>query len=295
MSVFWGLNAVGSKVLYRPDGAHFDAIGLFVARSAWTLPIFLVMMVTARPRGGIAREDWWKIAVLGVCFGPGTTGVFALGAQHTSGAHVVMLFSLAPAVTAVISVFALGERMTLARGAAFAFGIAGAALLTFGHASGGSHPYGDALILVMVLSFSILTVIVRSIGREKRYAPLFLTGTYGTLGTLILVVFGIAIGRGSAIMQPLTPHLDTLLWFFGLMVLGLSIIAQVAQVFVLRRLGATAFSVVSSYASLLVGIAGAVLILHETLTPIVLIAGSSLAIALGLAVLPDRPNRERAR
>ena len=42
-SVFWAGNGIGSKILFRPDGAHFDAVGLFTARAAWSLPIFLAM------------------------------------------------------------------------------------------------------------------------------------------------------------------------------------------------------------------------------------------------------------
>jgi len=43
-ALFFGLNAVASKLLFSPAApAHFDAVSLFVARGFWSLPLFLVL------------------------------------------------------------------------------------------------------------------------------------------------------------------------------------------------------------------------------------------------------------
>ncbi len=49
-AVFWGGNAIASKILYLPENAHFDAPGLFVARAAWSLPVFALIALLAQPK-----------------------------------------------------------------------------------------------------------------------------------------------------------------------------------------------------------------------------------------------------
>src|ERR1700733_2031069 len=68
-AVFWGGNAIASKILYRPD-AGFDAPALFVARAAWSLPLFLLMAILARPKCVPARAEWLLLAGTGVAVGP---------------------------------------------------------------------------------------------------------------------------------------------------------------------------------------------------------------------------------
>ncbi|MFN2461076.1 MAG: EamA family transporter [Candidatus Velthaea sp.] len=159
-------------------------------------------------------------------------------------------------------------------------------MLTFTRSSTGAHPAGDALMLVFLVSFAFFTILLRTMNRDGRYHPLFITGVYGTLGTALLVAIGALFGRLSAVRQPLDGSPDNVIWFFAVIVLGLSLGAQIAQVYALRSLAAGTFSVVVSYGSLLVGIAGAILIVGERLTPLGIVAGLLLAVALGLAVAP---------
>ena len=282
VAAFWGLNATASKFLYNPAGLGMDGIGLFVARSAWTLPVFLALALRNRPKTPLPTNDWWRLAALGVMFGPLQTGVFALGTQHTSAAHVVMLFSLSPPVTAVLGAFLLRESISPVRILALGVGVAGALLLMLTRSASGSHLTGDALILVMVVSFSFTAVLMR--GFAAKYSPLFITGVYGTFGTLLLVVVGASMGRLGAITQPLVADPRTFFWFFGIMVLGLSLVAQIAQTFALRVVSASTFSVVTSYASLFVGVASSIVIVHEQVGPTGIAAGALLAGALGLAL-----------
>jgi drug/metabolite transporter (DMT)-like permease len=284
-AVFWGGNAIASKILYQPAGAHFDAPGLFVARAAWSLPLFFLMAVLARPKQPPSRADWWLLTGTGIAFGPGACGFLALAAQYTSGAHVVLLMSLTPPVTAVIAALALRERIDVIRIAALAIGIAGAVLLTVTRSATGSTVFGDMLELVQVASYALMFVLTRALG--KRFSPFFVSGTYGTIGMGALVLFGLASGRlGSSIVQTLVPSSTILWWFFGEIVIGLSIYGQTAQAFALRYLPAGTTSLISSYGTLIVGVIGAILLLHEQIAPIGYAAGALLTVALALAFVP---------
>jgi drug/metabolite transporter (DMT)-like permease len=286
-AVFWGGNAIASKILYEPQGAHFDAPGLFVARAAWSLPLFLLMAILARPKTPPSRTEWLLLTGIGIAFGPGACGFLALAAQYTSGAHVVLLMSLSPPVTAVIAAVALRERVDAIRLAALCMGIAGAVLLTITRSATGSTVFGDLLELVQVASYSTMFVLTRALG--TRFSPLFVSGTYGTIGMGLLALFGLASGRlEPSIAQTLVPNAGTLWWFFGEIVIGLSIYGQFAQAFALRYLPAGTTSIISAYGTLAVGVIGAIGLLHETIAPSGYIAGALLAVALALALVPVR-------
>ena len=286
-AVFWGGNAIASKILYLPENAHFDAPGLFVARAAWSLPVFALIALLARPKTPPSRRDWLVLAGIGVCFGPGACGFLALAAQYTSGAHVVLLMSLAPSVTAVLAAVTLRERLDLLRIAALVVGIAGAVLLTLTRSATGSTLYGDLLELVQVVSLAGMFVLTRVLG--KRYSAFFVGGTYGAIGMALLVLFGLITGRlASAVALSLVPSSTTFWWFFGEIVVGLSIYGQIAQAFSLRHLDAGTVSFISSYGTLIIGGAGAIVLLHETIAPSGYVAGVLLAIALALALIPTR-------
>jgi drug/metabolite transporter (DMT)-like permease len=285
-AVFWGLNAIASKVLFRPDSAHFDALGLVVARSAWSLPIFLALTILYYPRHGVRRDDWPLFAILGLFIGPGSIGIFAFGAHETSAAHIVLLFALSPPMTAVLSAIVLHERIAPLRFAALGLGIAGAVLLTTTRSAAGSSLHGDACILVMDLCLAGLSVGLRLLGRANTYRPLFVTGLYGSLGIGLLLAIGLGLGRGAAVLQPLVMNPSVIGWFFGVMIAGLTVYAQAAQTFALRTLGAAIASIVSSYGSLLFGLIGAYVVLGESLTPPGICAALILAFALFLAIVP---------
>ncbi|GAC1584166.1 MAG: hypothetical protein NVS3B28_04920 [Candidatus Velthaea sp.] len=288
MTFFFGMNPIASKVLFRPDGAHFDGIGLFTARAAWALPLFAVLALATLPRAGIAPRDWWKFLILGVCWGPAQTGVYALSAEHTSAAHISLLLALAPIVTGVLSYFILGEALTTLRIGALTLGIIGAVVLTFTKSSTGSHWSGDAIMLGFVVSYPFFTILLRVINAKQRYNPLFVTGMFGLIGTTLLLIAGIALGRGAAVFQPLNGAPDNLVWFFGVIIIGLTILTQILQTYALRTIPAGTFSVIASYGSLIFGLGGAYIVLGERLTPTGVLAGALLAVALGLAVMPAK-------
>jgi drug/metabolite transporter (DMT)-like permease len=86
-------------------------------------------------------------------------------------------------------------------------------------------------------------------------------------------------------VQPFTDGSGTLWWFFGEIVIGLSIYGQTAQAYALRTLGAGITSLLSSYGTLIVGLIGAIVILGETLKPPGYVAAAMLAVALGLGLV----------
>ena len=148
-ALFFGLNAVASKLLFSPAApAHFDAVSLFVARGFWSLPLFLVLALATMPHA--LPPLTWKhaglFAMCGITYGPGTNALSALGASETSAGHAVLLLSLFPPLAAVLASVFLRERLTVLRVVAILIGVVGAAILTLSKSGAGSSLAGDAMI-----------------------------------------------------------------------------------------------------------------------------------------------------
>jgi drug/metabolite transporter (DMT)-like permease len=282
-AVFWGLNGVATKLLYRD--AHLDAFGLLAARGFWALPIFLVLVFAARGEGRPRPRDLLLLVVMGIVYGPVSNGFIAYGAQYTSAAHISMLISLTPPLTVVIGGLALRERVDALRLTALAVGMLGAVLLASSRSTTGSSAFGDACLLAQVLGIAAGVVIVRALA--PRYNALFLTGSYGALGMLGNIAIGTAGGGAGTILRVVGDP-TTAAWFFGEIVIGLTIYAQVAQSYALRTIGAGTVSLLSSYGSLAIGIVGSLVILGERIAPSGIVAGALIAVALGLALVPAR-------
>jgi drug/metabolite transporter (DMT)-like permease len=285
---FWGLNASASKLLYAPDApVRFDAIGLFTARSAWCLPGFALMIWAKRKEfATIRRADWKLFALASLTYGPMSTGLYALGVARTSAAHGALFFALGPPITAALGATVLRERLDRRDVLALVLGVLGGVMLTFFRTSTGASPVGDAMIAVMIFSVSITTLVVRALSR--RYSPLLITGMYGFFGALSLVVAGSLLGHGGAIAKPLTTDLRTFVVFDCIMVVGLSLVGQLVQPYGLKRLPVAVAAAVTLYGSLAVGVVASIVLVHESITPLGIVAGVLLAAALGLAIAPKR-------
>lgn len=288
-AVFFGVNAVASKILYAPQAAAgFDAVSLFVARGTWSLPLFLVLAAVTKPRRvpPLTAKNAALFLFCGIAYGPGTNALSALGAHGTSAAHAVLLLSLFPPLAAGLAAVFLRERLSVLKMIAIAIGVMGAATLTLSKSSGGATTTGDLLIAAFILTWAILTLGIRQL--DKTYPALFVVGVFGTIGCIALGAIGAAVGRLDSVLIPLR-HFDlqTVLWFDLELVLLLSLGGQLLQGVALRALNVALVVALTSYGSIFFGLAASLAILGERLTVQDIIAGAFLVTALGLSLVPE--------
>jgi drug/metabolite transporter (DMT)-like permease len=288
-ALFVGLNAVASKLLFAPASpAHFDAMSLFVARGFWTLPLFLILLIATRPKPmpHFSANNIWLLLISGLCYGLGTNALFSLGANMTSASHAVLLLSLLPPVASLLATLLLGEMLSPQKILAIVLGVVGACILTLSKGAVGSTLSGDLLIAAFILTWAALTVCIRRL--DVTCSPLFVVGIYGTVGSLLLVLTGLAVGRTDAIRIPLQ-HFDltTVLWFDLELVVLLSLAAQVLMSLSLRTLSVSIAVAIVSYGSIAAGIVASVLLLGEHLTTGEVIAGIFLSVALAFSLVPE--------
>jgi drug/metabolite transporter (DMT)-like permease len=284
-AVLFGLNAVGSKQLFAPPPV-MDASALFVARGAWSLPLFLGLAIVARPRSmsPISRRDLLLFLMCGVTFGPGSIALSALGAASTSAAHAVMLLSLFPPLAAFLASVFLREKLSRLAICSVIVGVSGALFLALTRSTGGSSWYGDALIGGFIFTWALLTLGIRRL--DAKYPALFVVGVFGTLGALMLVLMGFALGRADAILIPLQRFdFRTVVWFDLELVVFLSVVAQLLQAAALRNLPVAFVVALTSYGSIFFGLLASVTLLREKLSPSEWVAGGLLLAALGISLL----------
>ncbi|MEI9924245.1 MAG: EamA family transporter [Bradyrhizobium sp.] len=288
-AVFFGVNAVASKILYAPEvPAGFDPVSLFITRGFWTLPLFLVLALVTRPKPlpRLTRKDASLFLLCGIAYGPGTNALSALGAGATSASHAVLLLSLFPPLAAALAALFLGERLAVIKLVAIAIGVAGAAVLTLSKSSNGTTVTGDLLISGFILTWALLTIGIREL--DQSYPALFVVGVFGTVGSIFLVLTGAGLGRLDAVLIPLRYFdLQTVIWFDLELVVLLSLGGQLLQGFALRRLNVGMVVALTSYGSIFSGLLASLVVLGERLNTGDIFAGSFLVIALGLSLVPE--------
>jgi len=286
-AVFFGLNAVASKLLFAPSG-HFDATALFVARGFWSIPLFLGLAAITCPRP-FPRLSATQIVLLifcGAAYGPGTNALSALGASQTSAAHAVLLMSMFPPLAAVLAALVLRERLSSLRMLAIAVGMAGAGILTGSRSGSGSSMQGDAMIAAFIFTWALLTLGIRKL--DARLPPLFVVGVFGAIGGVMLAVIGLAVGQFDAVLIPIRHRdLATIIWFDVELVLCLSLVGQLLQGIALKALNVALVVALTSYGAIAAGMAASVLLLRESLSLQEIIAGIFLVCALALSLIPE--------
>ena len=261
----------------------------------WTLPLFFALGIATLPRNRRppSTAEIGLFFLSGICYGPATTAMYALGVGRTSAAHAVLLLSLAAPIASILAVAFLRERLQLIRVLALAIGTIGGAALTFSRSTSGSSPYGDAMILVMVAGWGVMLIAMRVLNRT--YPPLFVAAVMGTLGSLILVGFSAVTHRLGEAQLPLRYHdLRTILAFDIELVVMLSVAGQILQSVALRVLGVVLASLITGYGSIFFGLIGSFVILREQFSVWGIIAGVLLLIALALALI-EPPSRSAER
>ena len=195
------------------------------------------------------------------------------------------MFSLAPPLTAVVGGYLLRERVDPVRVLALAIGLGGAILLTSTRSASGSSPHGDLLhARADFRHHRHLRDHAQPRATLQRALP---ERPYGAIGMLGILVIGVLGGGVAGVVRALQDP-PTALMFFGEIVIGLSVYSQVAQSYALRALAAGTTSVLGSYGTLVVGLVGAVALLHERIAPTESSPALMLAVALALALVPVR-------
>ena len=189
LTLAWGLNWAAMKLaLAEVPPWTFRSMCLGLGSAVLFLVLHLGGQKIPWPRGQWARL--WMLALLNIT---GWNMLIAYGlTMIPSGRGAILAYTM-PALAIPLSVWLLGERLTLAKAIGLALGLAGLALLLGeGYAALGAAPLGSLLVLGAAVSWAFGAVL------QKKYPMAMAPGPYTAW---IMLLGGVPIYIGALLLE----------------------------------------------------------------------------------------------
>lgn len=189
LTLAWGFNWVAMKLaLAEVAPWTFRSMCLGLGSGVLFLALRLNGQKIPWPRGQWTRL--WTLAFLNIT---GWNILVAYGLKLIPSGRASILGYTMPALAIPLSVWLLGERLTVAKGIGLALGLAGLALLLGeGFAALGAAPVGSLLVLGAAVSWAFGAVL------QKKYPVAMAPGPYTAW---MLLLGGVPIYMGAALLE----------------------------------------------------------------------------------------------
>ena len=184
MVFIWGANFSAIKVAIR----DFPPLAFNALRIALAASLFFAAMAWQRRRDGadtgIRREDWGRLALLGLLGHAFYQLFFLFGVAKTSVANASLIFGVTPIAVALLSSLAGHERIPWPRWVGAALSLCGLYFVVgAGVGLSVNSLAGDALVFVAMLCWSSYTVV--SMPMLRKYSPVVLNGWTMAIGGIL--------------------------------------------------------------------------------------------------------------
>lgn len=270
--LFWGTTFISTKVLLQ----DFQPVEILFFR--FTMGLIALFIVHPRRLKGTTAKQELMFAGAGI-FGITLYYLFEnIALTYTSASNVGVITTTAPFFTAILAfLFLKDEKKGIGFFVGFVLAIAGVFLISFNGASLKLDPKGDLLALIAALTWGFYSILMKKI-TGFGYPTLMVTRRVFLYGLIFMIpalfLFDFRLGP-ERFMDPV--NVGNLL-FLGL---GASALCFVTWNYGVKILGAVKTSVYI-YLTPVITVAMAFVILHEPITPL-LILGTVLTL-LGLVV-----------
>jgi drug/metabolite transporter (DMT)-like permease len=189
LTLAWGFNWTAMKLaLAEVPPWIFRSLCLGLGSAV----LFLVLRLGGQ-RIPLPRGQWLRISVLALLNITGWNMLVAFGLTMIPSGRASILAYTMPVLAIPLSVWLLGERLTLAKAIGLALGLAGLALLLGeGYAALGAAPLGTLLVLGAAASWALGAVL------QKKYPIAMAPGPYTAW---IMLLGGVPIFIGAAVLE----------------------------------------------------------------------------------------------
>lgn len=189
LTLAWGLNWVAMKLaLAEVPPWTFRSMCLGLGSAVLFLVLHLNGQKIPWPRGQWARL--WMLALLNIT---GWNMLIAFGLKMIPSGRASILAYTMPALAIPLSVWLLGERLTIAKALGLALGLAGLALLLGeAYSALGAAPLGSLLVLGAAISWAFGAVL------QKKYPIAMAPGPYTAW---IMLLGGVPIYIGALLLE----------------------------------------------------------------------------------------------
>jgi len=289
MAIIWGTNyAIVKSAFHEIDPQAFNALRLALAST-----VMVLASRTARrlhldedfhTSATVTRDEWIRLAVLGLVGHCLYQYLFVGGLAQTSVANGALIISLTPVVITLASAIGGTERVGALHWAGTALSLAGIYLVVGqgAHVSGASVR-GDVMMMAAVGCWAFYTIGARPL--MARHSPVGVTALTMLLGTIVYVPL-------------VSTHLATLAWRAVSVTAWLKVIyssifalcvAYTIWYAAVRRIGSARTSIYSNLLPV-IAMATAYVWLHEPIGAVKLIGASAVLCGVALTRL-GKPSR----
>jgi len=173
-----------SPALVRPYAVNILRVGV-------SLILFWLLWTMSDVKPHIKRKHWGRFFLCGLMGIAINQMFFIKGITYTSAIHASLLILLTPILITVFALTVLKEKVTVIKALGLALGIGGAVLLILSKeqsSSASDYLFGDLLIVVNAVSYTIYFIIVKPL--MAVYPPLHVVRWVFTFGFLMILPFG---------------------------------------------------------------------------------------------------------
>lgn len=259
LSLFWGTNMVASRFGIR----EFDPL-LFIALRLTIATLFFIPFLFLTGHRLPRETAVWRSAIISGILGVSIPmSTFILSLQYQSSGVASILLTAAPVMMVIAAhLFLPDEKLTRHKGLGVLLALAGTLFLAVRGESGldvgRASPLGFGLIMIGVTSETANAMFVRQ--HMKKMDPMTVTGIRLGVGALVLAVITLLVADTSLAEITVTGYVS-----LGYAALIGALGGQFMAFYVMRRFGATAFSL-TAYLIPVVAVILGVLVLDEIVT-----------------------------
>lgn len=287
--LLWGSQYIFNKVLLEVmPNTTLLCLRFLISAAAMTVIQRLRRPSPEQKPRTFAKKDWKFVILYGVVAYVLSAGLQQLGIKYAGASLSSLIMCLNPIAISLFAVLFLHERLTVTKIVCIVSAVAGAVCIVGGD-TGGGHLLGIVFTLGAVLTWSLISVFIRSF--TQKYDVLTLT-TYGiyvaAILTLPAMVWELATTPGLDFLHP--KYILALLFVALLGTAG----AHTLWSYCLSRLEASSCSLFYPVQPLISTTLG-VLVLHERLTPVILVGAVLILFGVLYSTLKKDPDSARKK
>ncbi len=187
VSLFFSLTHIAAKEAVMKLSPWAVAMFRFITGS---LTLFILMKLTGK-RVELEPVDRWRFVTLAFLAVPVNQITFLTGIHYTPASHPALMYATTPAWVLLLAIWLRVEKLRWWKSAGIALAMIGVAILFAGELLSfrRENVFGDLLILVAVLSWSLYTALGKPI--VERYGSLETTFLVITFGMFLYLPFGL--------------------------------------------------------------------------------------------------------
>jgi drug/metabolite transporter (DMT)-like permease len=266
--VFQQLIAAGTHIVAKTVVQDIEPVSLTFFRSIVTAALLVIALLLRRTRWRIERRDYLSLIWLSLLAVPINQFLFFDRISRTTASNAALLYATTPVVVLVLSRFILKELLTWKKVVGVIIALIGVTFIIFedGFELNSSHTYGNLLLMVAVLAWSLFTIFGKPM--IQKYGAFYVTSLVLIIGMVLYLPIGLLVGSPIPLESLSARDLEGLLYF----AVGTSFLGYFLWYFALGRMEAGKVAIFSNAQPFLTTLL-AVVLLSQSVSPTFVLGG----------------------